>query len=173
MNWENRTETFFTTNFQLSITHSILIHFKFYLYQENQHEKIYLNMSTKWRIKVIEFPTFWRTVSWFCGFKLPLAPNLLYEPCDEALYTNWLLNWLGSSWTSNLHVHVHELNLLDSWWNSSNQCLIPTKWHSRNTIMQENSGVVWRIFKFEMRAKMEGREESRSRMCEIEKFCYD
>ena len=124
-------------------------------------------MAIEWRIMSFEFQPFLRAVDENSGFKSSNLPDLLYQPCSEALCTKYDLKRLGSWLICNFHVHLHELVQLDSSPKPSIQCLILHQQCSINQNMQGSWCVMWRILKFQLRENLEGKPISRSRMCNL------
>lgn len=61
--------------------------------------------------------------------------DLLLYSCYEVWYMNWSLTRPRSSSNGSFHVHVLDLDVLDSWPKSSDQCLILHQSHSINQNM--------------------------------------
>ena len=112
---------------QINTTQPIFIHFSWNLYQNFQHEKLYLDMAMVWRIKRFEILTSWRAVWENKRFKCQKCPDPILRWWLEVWCMNWSLRWLGSSSDFNFHLHVLELHVLNSSSNSSSKCLDLTR----------------------------------------------
>jgi len=132
----NRLKTFLTIKLQINITQSNLNQIKKYLHQNYQQDETYLIMAMNWRNMRFEISPTWTCSDQILVVKPSPAPDLLLHSCYEALDMNWHLNWSGSSWNSNFHVHVHVLKVHESWSISSIQALILHQSHKINQNMQ-------------------------------------
>ena len=115
MNQPDRAKTFLMSKLKVHVSNSFLNQIKIYSYQNHQHQKIYKFMYIKQQNMMIEFSLTWTCSDWIRVLQLSNFPDLLPQPCYEALCTKQQLKILKSSSISELHLHVRALGSARFW----------------------------------------------------------